>query len=42
MEKIVITIHKLHLFFREKGGAYGSGAKIGGSVFSFFSYRFVS
>ena len=26
-------------YFREKGGAYGSGAKIGGNVFSFFSYR---
>ena len=27
------------LLFREKGGAYGSGAKQGDSVFSFFSYR---
>jgi len=29
----------LHREIREKGGAYGSGAKIGGGIFSFFSYR---
>ncbi|XP_048577548.1 presequence protease, mitochondrial isoform X1 [Nematostella vectensis] len=29
----------LHREIREKGGAYGSGAKLGGGVFSFFSYR---
>lgn len=31
--------HNCLIDFREKGGAYGSGAKQGDSVFSFFSYR---
>ena len=26
--------------FREKGGAYGAGAKSSAGVFSFFSYRY--
>lgn len=29
----------LHREIREKGGAYGSGAKMGGGIFSFYSYR---
>ncbi|KAK2570495.1 Presequence protease [Acropora cervicornis] len=29
----------LHREIREKGGAYGSGAKISGGIFSFYSYR---
>ncbi|XP_046847689.1 presequence protease, mitochondrial-like [Xenia sp. Carnegie-2017] len=29
----------LHREIREKGGAYGSGAKVGENVFAFFSYR---
>ncbi|KXJ26327.1 Presequence protease, mitochondrial [Exaiptasia diaphana] len=29
----------LHREIREKGGAYGGGAKLGGGVFSFYSYR---
>lgn len=29
----------LHREIREKGGAYGAGARVGGNVFSFFSYR---
>lgn len=27
------------IFFREKGGAYGGGAKHGKGIFSFYSYR---
>eukprot|EP00794_Sanderia_malayensis_P000544 gene544-1199_t len=35
----LISAKYLHREIREKGGAYGGGAKIGSSVFSFFSYR---
>lgn len=35
----IISSKFLHREIREKGGAYGSGAKIDGGVFSFFSYR---
>jgi len=35
----VLSSKYLHREIREKGGAYGSGAKIGGGIFSFFSYR---
>ena len=27
------------IYYREKGGAYGGGAKHGNGIFSFFSYR---
>ncbi len=35
---ICIHVHEL-FYYREKGGAYGSGAKVGQNIFSFFSYR---
>lgn len=35
----IMSAKFLHREIREKGGAYGSGAKIGGGIFSFFSYR---
>ncbi|KAK3738451.1 hypothetical protein QZH41_017087, partial [Actinostola sp. cb2023] len=35
----VLSSKYLHREIREKGGAYGSGASLGGSIFSFYSYR---
>ncbi|XP_073256731.1 presequence protease, mitochondrial-like [Porites lutea] len=35
----MLSANFLHREIREKGGAYGSGAKIGGGIFSFYSYR---
>ncbi|XP_061879083.1 presequence protease, mitochondrial isoform X1 [Entelurus aequoreus] len=35
----MMTAKFLHGEIREKGGAYGGGAKMGGGVFSFYSYR---
>lgn len=35
----VMSAKYLHREIREKGGAYGSGAKHSGGIFSFFSYR---
>uniref|UniRef100_A0A669C1Z3 Pitrilysin metalloproteinase 1 n=1 Tax=Oreochromis niloticus TaxID=8128 RepID=A0A669C1Z3_ORENI len=35
----MMTAKFLHGEIREKGGAYGGGAKIGGGLFTFYSYR---
>ncbi|XP_028329334.1 presequence protease, mitochondrial isoform X2 [Gouania willdenowi] len=35
----MMTAKFLHGEIREKGGAYGGGAKMGGGLFSFYSYR---
>lgn len=35
----MMTAKYLHGEIREKGGAYGGGAKMGGGLFSFYSYR---
>jgi len=35
----ILSAKYLHREIREKGGAYGGGAKMGGGIFSFFSYR---
>uniref|UniRef100_H3CRB7 Presequence protease, mitochondrial n=1 Tax=Tetraodon nigroviridis TaxID=99883 RepID=H3CRB7_TETNG len=35
----MMTAKYLHREIREKGGAYGGGARIGGGLFSFYSYR---
>lgn len=35
----LMTAKFLHGEIREKGGAYGGGAKMGGGLFSFYSYR---
>ncbi|XP_065057689.1 presequence protease, mitochondrial-like [Rhopilema esculentum] len=35
----LLSAKYLHREIREKGGAYGGGARHGGSTFSFFSYR---
>ncbi|TKS79374.1 Presequence protease, mitochondrial [Collichthys lucidus] len=35
----MMTAKFLHSEIREKGGAYGGGARMGGGLFSFFSYR---
>lgn len=37
----MMTAKFLHREIREKGGAYGGGARIGGGLFSFYSYRWV-
>lgn len=37
----MMTAKFLHGEIREKGGAYGGGAKIGGGLFTFYSYRWV-
>lgn len=36
-----MTAKFLHGEIREKGGAYGGGARMGGGLFSFYSYRWV-
>lgn len=36
-----MTAKFLHREIREKGGAYGGGARLGGGLFSFYSYRWV-
>lgn len=36
-----MTAKFLHCEVREKGGAYGGGASVGGGLFSFYSYRWV-
>lgn len=38
----MMTAKFLHGEIREKGGAYGGGAKMGGGLFSFYSYRWAS
>lgn len=38
----LMTAKFLHGEIREKGGAYGGGAKMGGGLFSFYSYRWAS
>uniref|UniRef100_A0A8C8JK42 Pitrilysin metalloproteinase 1 n=1 Tax=Oncorhynchus tshawytscha TaxID=74940 RepID=A0A8C8JK42_ONCTS len=35
----VMTAKYLHREIREKGGAYGGGARVGGGLFTFYSYR---
>ncbi|XP_044075003.1 presequence protease, mitochondrial [Siniperca chuatsi] len=35
----MMTAKFLHGEIREKGGAYGGGARVGGGLFSFYSYR---
>ncbi|KAI4809398.1 hypothetical protein KUCAC02_018281 [Chaenocephalus aceratus] len=35
----MMTSKFLHGEIREKGGAYGGGARMGGGLFSFYSYR---
>ncbi|CAB1317583.1 unnamed protein product, partial [Coregonus sp. 'balchen'] len=35
----MMTAKYLHGEIREKGGAYGGGAKVGGGLFTFYSYR---
>ncbi|XP_056913748.1 presequence protease, mitochondrial isoform X2 [Takifugu flavidus] len=35
----MMTAKFLHCAIREKGGAYGGGAMVGGGLFSFYSYR---
>lgn len=35
----MMTAKFLHGEIREKGGAYGGGARMGGGLFSFYSYR---
>lgn len=37
----MMTAKFLHGEIREKGGAYGGGAKMGGGLFTFYSYRWV-
>jgi len=37
--RLFLFVERKYFRCREKGGAYGSGAKIGGGIFSFFSYR---
>lgn len=37
----MMTAKFLHGEIREKGGAYGGGARMGGGLFSFYSYRWV-
>lgn len=37
----MMTAKFLHCEIREKGGAYGGGAMVGGGLFSFYSYRWV-
>lgn len=36
-----MTNRFLHRQIREKGGAYGAGARYGSGIFSFYSYRYV-
>uniref|UniRef100_A0A8C7V4E3 Pitrilysin metalloproteinase 1 n=1 Tax=Oncorhynchus mykiss TaxID=8022 RepID=A0A8C7V4E3_ONCMY len=35
----MMTAKYLHREIREKGGAYGGGARVGGGLFTFYSYR---
>lgn len=37
----MMTAKYLHGEIREKGGAYGGGARMGGGLFTFYSYRCV-
>ena len=37
----LMTNQFLHRQIREKGGAYGAGARYGSGIFSFYSYRYV-
>ena len=37
----LMTNRFLHRQIREKGGAYGAGARYGSGIFSFYSYRYV-
>ena len=38
----MMTAKFLHGEIREKGGAYGGGARMGGGLFSFYSYRWAT